>query len=90
MFSNDRSLRHIRERYVSLYPVEAEPEILLAAIKRSNPALAAALLSSDHRRLTSLARVQVRRDFEENDVVSLEGWLLSRTEVRLATLAAAT
>ena len=27
LFSNDRSLRHIRERYVSLYPLEAGPEM---------------------------------------------------------------
>ena len=90
LFSNGRSIRQVRERYVRLYPAEAEPVVLMAALSKSNPAIAAVLLSSDHHRLASLARAQVRRDFEENDVVSLEGWLLSRTEVRLATLAAAT
>jgi hypothetical protein len=88
LFSNDRSVREIRERYIRLYPAEADPEILLAGLERSSPALAATLRSSDQRRLRSRAQAQIRRDFAVNDVVTLDGWLLSRTEVRLATLAA--
>jgi hypothetical protein len=38
--------------------------------------------------LRSLARTQVRRDFAEGAVISVEGWVLSATEVRIYALAA--
>jgi len=88
LFSDSRSIREIRDRYVGLYPAEADPEILLAGLEKANPALATALRSSDHHRLRPCAQAQIRKDFEVNDVVTIDGWLLSRTEVRLATLAA--
>lgn len=42
---------------------------------------------TQHRDLTSLVAVQVRRDFETGHLVNLNGWMLSATETRLCGIA---
>jgi hypothetical protein len=73
--------------YLDLVPDERDPDLLVDLIFPSlrdaeSPPAADALL----RRVVQ----DVRRDFEEDRLVRIDGWFLSRTEARLSALVAAT
>jgi hypothetical protein len=67
--------------YRMRYPSEAQGEALAALIFASLPR--AARGAAD---LRPLLRARVHADFAEGQVVRLDGWILSRTESRLAAL----
>jgi hypothetical protein len=69
-----RGVRAIGETYLAMHPPEASRERLRASV----PADPAEL------------RRRVRGDFERGEVVSVRGWLLSRTECRACALAVLT
>lgn len=69
-----RGVRVIGEHYLAVHPQEASRERLRA------------LLPADP---GDLAR-RVRRDFAADDLVSVRGWLLARTECRACALAVLT
>jgi hypothetical protein len=64
-------VRAVGECYLSAYPEEASHDRLRALIPHN---------------LRSLG-LQVRKDFEEDDLVSVQGWLMSRAECRACALA---
>lgn len=66
--------------YTRLYLAGHPEEAGVAALRRK---LFGRRWSGDGERLKRKLRDDVRGDFEEGRVVNLDGWLLSRTEVRL-------
>lgn len=73
------ALARIGRRYLEVVPAERDPATLRAHLGEfADPAdvlgHAAALKSA------------VRRDFERGDILALDGWILSRTELRAAAL----
>jgi hypothetical protein len=76
------ALRYIAEAYMRSHPDERDVNVLKDALYES---LAADGELDDPRRAV---RDAVSRDFDQGDTVSLDGWLLSRTEVRLWALCA--
>ena len=63
--------------YLKSYPTEALDQTLIATLP--DP--------SFHRIWLSKVQDQIRSDFDSENVVYLKGWLLSRTEARVAALA---
>jgi hypothetical protein len=76
------ALRYIAEKYLEDYPAERDVKVLENALLDS---LSRSGASDDPQRAVKEA---VSRDFEQGDTVSLDGWHLSRTEVRLWVLCA--
>jgi hypothetical protein len=66
--------------YLARAPGEADPVRLAAAI------IAGLGAPVDDERLPALIRARVRADFAAGDIVTIDGWVLSRTEARLAAL----
>jgi hypothetical protein len=75
------ALRYLAGKYLQDNPAEKDVKVLESALLKSLSASGA----GDPRRAVKEA---VSRDFDRGDVVSLDGWLLSRTEVRLWVLCA--
>ena len=79
VFGDLDSPRILGKRYLALYPHEKQRALLLAArIQSSQPRTSSAL-----REL--LAR-QREFDFQNDEIVIIDGWLLSRTEVEVCAL----
>ena len=79
LFDDLDSPRVLGKRYLDLYPYEKQRALLLAArIQSSQPWTSSAL-----RKL--LAR-QRESDFQNGDIIMIDGWLLSRTEVEVCAL----
>lgn len=76
------ALRYIAEAYLRIHPAERDRHVLKELLSGS---LVADAEPGDPRRAV---RDAVGRDFDRGDTVFLDGWLLSRTEVRLWTLCA--
>jgi hypothetical protein len=82
------SARVIGREYLRLVPEERDPTVLAS--------LVAGRLADDPRVMSTATDTQLRwlllnstcRDFAEELTVTLEGWMLSRTEARLYGLAA--
>lgn len=78
LFGNLDSARHIGRAYLRQTPAEASRETLLSALDGTLPSAAKG----------EELRRQLRQDFADGNVVTVRGWLLSRTEARLCGLAA--
>ncbi|WKZ57455.1 MAG: hypothetical protein QY326_01955 [Bdellovibrionota bacterium] len=50
------------------------------------PVLEAAFLSTDHRSVLTHIRDLINQDYLDDRLIIVEGWLMSRTEARLAAL----
>jgi hypothetical protein len=77
--------RAVAESYLRAFPAERNAETLrrlLSASIASNGAVVAAELGDP----LDLLRRQVRADFAAGEVVQVRGWVLSRSEARLAAL----
>jgi hypothetical protein len=83
------SARVIGEAYLAATPTEADAgtlvEAIYAGLERGASDVARGAPNPEKLRRALLDRV--RRDFEEGATVSLEGWIVSRTEARLCGLA---
>lgn len=77
------SAARIGGRYLALTPAEADRGLLVASIlgREEHEAVGDAVL----RRVISDSR---QRDFIDGNTVSVDGWVLSRTEARLCALVA--
>lgn len=77
------SAARIGERYLASAPAEADPSLLVSSIlgQHGHEATADAVL----RRVVGERR---QRDFIDGNTVSVDGWVLSRTEARLCALVA--
>ena len=88
--SNHRGAARLGAAYLRTAPGEADLEKLVCALTSDNPDLVGSIEARDHEardRVRSGVRRQIVADFERDAVVTLDGWILSRTEVRLAALA---
>lgn len=72
---------------MALVPAEANLAVLAARIA-GNVTQYLRLAGADERMLRHLLAQLQRRDFAEAHTVSVNGWLLSRTEARLCAIAA--
>lgn len=76
------ALRHIAEKYFASQPKEKSAEFLEREL------LAAVAASGAGTSLVEAIAAAVRRDFATGNTVVVDGWVLSRTEVRLWVLQA--
>ncbi|WP_207477054.1 hypothetical protein [Arenibaculum pallidiluteum] len=74
--------------FLEIEPGEADPRILARALAGGHPGGAAALAGLPDADLAEIVAESCRRDFERGDTVRLDGWVLSRTELRLCALSA--
>jgi hypothetical protein len=77
------ALARVGRRYLEAVPAERDVTVLRAELGE----LAAATEPARH--AAALGRA-VGRDFERGDILALDGWILSRTELRAAALFALT
>lgn len=77
----DAALAALGERYLREVPAERDPAVLRAAL----PALDGSVPADPATQLAAL-REQVAADYEADEVVELDGWLIARTEGRAAAL----
>ena len=66
--------------YLIKFPFESEEDVLLKLIFAKYPDEISAL------KLESLIKEKIEIDFETNNVVILNGWILSKTEARMCAL----
>ncbi len=81
--SPSASLRALGEAYLREHPAERSKHALLSAIK-GHPAFAACRKETTQE---TDYRTMIQEDFAVENTVALHGWVLSRTEARLAALA---
>ncbi|MBK9022298.1 MAG: hypothetical protein IPL72_20985 [Sulfuritalea sp.] len=74
------ALRHIAEKYFASHPAEKSADFLEREL------LAAVAASGAGKSLVDAIAAAVRRDFTAGNTVVLDGWILSRTELRLWVL----
>lgn len=86
-YSNRESARVIGRRYLDLAPGEAAPERLMALICRSGEN-GTRLARANTEQLREILLDQQRTDFARGRTVTIDGWVLSETELRLCALAA--
>lgn len=85
--SNVRGAARLGAAYLRTAPDEADLTRLLDALTAHNPDLAHPGERDMPGDAGSTLRRQIVMDFEQDAVVDVDGWILSRTEVRLAALA---
>ena len=86
LFSAPESAAILGRAYLAEAPAEADPDGLVARILPESSARELAAL--DGERLRALVAERQRGDFAAGRTVALDGWILSRTELRLCALAA--
>lgn len=85
-----RSARILGERYLSAVPEERNSYLLMQRLSTAvgtdleTSAEAPLALSSDRRR--ERVRERVCQDFQDDEIVQLDGWVLARTECRICAL----
>lgn len=88
LLRNQHSARLVGLAYLRLAPEETNREVLciklLRALTLTDRTLRTADIAGLRRRVSSV----VRRDFQQEQIVELDGWIISRTEARLCALAA--
>jgi hypothetical protein len=79
LFSDLQAPRAVGNRYLALYPAEADRELLRVGVIESagTPDLKGLRASLAHR---------CREDFRNGDTVIVDGWVLARTEARTCAL----
>ncbi len=88
LFSDPSAAERVGQRYLDQHPQAAAPRWLRGQIaERWSPA-EMLRARSDPRFLRRLIARQQASDFENGDVVSFEGWMLSRTELNVCALLA--
>jgi hypothetical protein len=76
--------------YLSLTPQEADEAVLVARLASRWPGGVPALAAASDAELAGCVASACRADFAEGDTVILDGWILSRAELRLSALHAVT
>ncbi len=82
------SARIVGREYLHRYPQEATVPVLLGLIAAEGTGGQAALSKVADAELRALLDHEMRRDFSDEKVVQLQGWILSVTEARLCALMA--
>jgi hypothetical protein len=87
-FSHKESAKQVGLEYLKSTPMEADVHLLTRLICSFNEEYREKLLQSDSKRLRDLLRQRLCIDFEKDDVVTVNGWILAATEARLCALTA--
>lgn len=74
-------------RYLQLFPHEADVQLLVRLICRSQRRFTR-LSGVDAPTLRELLARQQRQDFQHRRIVTIDGWMLSETEARLCAISA--
>jgi hypothetical protein len=77
-FCDDLSLRQMGEKYLELYPEEQNSNLLIGLLDCKE--------YSQENHLRKQLQKNIRRDFESNLTLLLNGWVVSRTEARQCAL----
>jgi hypothetical protein len=87
-FAYPESAAELGRAYLATAPREGSATVLAERIAASLPAGHAAIRTADDSQLESLLAQQLREDFMAGDTVTVDGWIISKTEARLCALAA--
>lgn len=85
ILTDARSAAVVGRAYLQAYPEERSLPVLVETLCEEHPL---ALRSGTGPALRRSVTDAVRRDFERRDVVRVQGWVLSRTEARVAAVSA--
>lgn len=86
-FQDKESARAVGREYLRIAPVEADTLKLTELICAGRQERYAELCHASMGKVRSMLLQQQREDFEKDRIVNVQGWILSRTEVRLCALA---
>ena len=81
------SARSLGRAALAALPGATAPSALAAAVLAGLPGGQAKLAAASDDELRALVGARVREDFEVEDTVQVDGWILSCTEARLCALA---
>ncbi|RAW00342.1 hypothetical protein DQQ10_14915 [Pseudochryseolinea flava] len=81
--ADEDSLMNIGKAYRAQYNNEQSEESLIDALTQNNMHL---LHESDGTKITHYLEQRIQNDFEKNEIVIVDGWILSRTEARQCAL----
>ena len=76
----------IGQSYLEDFPEENDPYIIVRRIKMSHPVTTARLRTVKESDTGTLIADMVTEDFQKENIVNLNGWILSNTEARLCAL----
>lgn len=85
MLQDQYSSKYIGKLYLETAPDEANIKQLLNCIRHEHPELEVHAQGS-HTALNKRIKTLQSEDFDKERVISLDGWVLSRTEARLCAL----
>ena len=88
LLTHRASAARIGRAYLESEPHEADVGLLVRDLAADWPGGPAALAELPETTLARLVSDRTRRDFAEGETVMLDGWVLSRTELRLCALTA--
>jgi hypothetical protein len=84
--AHPESARAVGAEYLRQYPQEADAQLLLKRIVARFDGGYAALTRAHDSTLRTLIEQRVRQDFATEQIVKVQGWVLSATEARLCAL----
>jgi hypothetical protein len=88
LFIHLESAQTIGLAYLQSYPNEADAQRLEDQIAMGIAGGRAVLAAASTREISALINNRIRQDFEAEQVVKVQGWVLSITEARLCALSA--
>lgn len=88
LFIHQESARAIGLAYLQSYPNEADAQALEDRIAQGIAGGRVALAGAGQREMSALINDRIRQDFAAEQVVKVQGWMLSITEARLCALSA--
>ena len=86
LFRHQESARIVGAKYLKKYPQEADARLLQDRIIAGIAGGYAGLAQASDSTIRKLLEDRVRQDFETEQIVKLQGWILSITEARLCAL----
>jgi len=87
-FSHKESAQHVGLEYLKSTPLEADTHLLANLVCSCSEEYRERLMRADSRRFRELLLQRLCLDFEQDRVVSVNGWILAVTEARLCALSA--
>jgi hypothetical protein len=87
-YVDKESAKIVGLEYLRSVPSEANVSLLVELLCSFDREQHAAFAQTDRQKLRELLLLRQRQDFEDERVVNVRGWLLSKTECRLCALAA--
>ena len=86
LLEHQESAQVVGAEYLKKYPQEADARLLQDRIAAGLAGGYAALAQASDSAIRQLIADRVRQDFETEQIVKLQGWILSVTEARLCAL----